>query len=451
MSKTKTTFRCQSCGTPHEKWQGKCKGCGEWNTLLEEVMETGTRKLQGWVAPEPVVPIKLEDIPPVPGNRLVTPDPEMNRVLGGGIVPGSLVLLGGEPGIGKSTVLLQLSMELPGNSVLYISGEESSAQLSMRAERLKGDNSGLWIYTENQLELVLEQVLRLRPDLVIVDSIQTLYSTQIESTPGSVAQIRETAGKLMQVAKSTGIPFFLIGHITKDGALAGPKLLEHMVDTVLTFEGDRHQQFRIIRTLKNRFGSTMELGVYEMTEKGLTPVLNPSELFMSHMSDPTPGIAVAATLEGSRTLLLEIQALVTESAYGSPQRSATGYDQRRLNMMLAVLEKKCGFRLGNRDVFLNFTGGIRSEDPAVDLAVAVAVASSLLDIPVPPLTIFSAEVGLTGEIRPVPRIAQRIAEAGRMGFHTLITAGDKPEIETSVQLPTYSQLTQVFNAIFTDK
>jgi DNA repair protein RadA/Sms len=298
---------------------------------------------------------------------------------------------------------------------------------------------------------VLEQVLRLRPDLVIVDSIQTLYSNQIESTPGSVAQIRETAGKLMQVAKSTGIPFFLIGHITKDGALAGPKLLEHMVDTVLTFEGDRHQQFRIIRTLKNRFGSTMELGVYEMTEKGLTPVLNPSELFMSHMSDPTPGIAVAATLEGSRTLLLEIQALVTESAYGSPQRSATGYDQRRLNMMLAVLEKKCGFRLGNRDVFLNFTGGIRSEDPAVDLAVAVAVASSLLDIPVPPLTIFSAEVGLTGEIRPVPRIAQRIAEAGRMGFHTLITAGDKPEIETSVQLPTYSQLTQVFNAIFTDK
>lgn len=451
MSKTKTTFRCQACGTPHEKWQGKCKGCGEWNTLLEEVMETGTRKLQGWVAPEPVVPIKLEDIPPVPGNRLVTPDPEMNRVLGGGIVPGSLVLLGGEPGIGKSTVLLQLSMELPGNSVLYISGEESSAQFSMRAERLKGDNSGLWIYTENQLELVLEQVLRLRPDLVIVDSIQTLYSNQIESTPGSVAQIRETAGKLMQVAKSTGIPFFLIGHITKDGALAGPKLLEHMVDTVLTFEGDRHQQFRIIRTLKNRFGSTMELGVYEMTEKGLTPVLNPSELFMSHMSDPTPGIAVAATLEGSRTLLLEIQALVTESAYGSPQRSATGYDQRRLNMMLAVLEKKCGFRLGNRDVFLNFTGGIRSEDPAVDLAVAVAVASSLLDIPVPPLTIFSAEVGLTGEIRPVPRIAQRIAEAGRMGFHTLITAGDKPEIETSVQLPTYSQLTQVFNAIFTDK
>lgn len=450
MAKLKTQYVCNHCGTRHEKWQGKCKGCGEWNTLTEEIIDAGRKGLDVPVERGKIVPVRLEDIDSGPGIRLVTPDTELNRVLGGGIVPGSLVLLGGEPGIGKSTLLLQLAMQLEGYSVLYMSGEESAAQIRMRADRLAGQNSELWILTENQLEPVLEHAARMQPSIMVIDSIQTLYTSSLEAAPGTVSQIRECAGKIMQFAKSCGIPVFLVGHITKDGSLAGPKLLEHIVDTVLAFEGDRHHQYRMVRTLKNRFGSTLDLGIYEMQGSGLREVSNPSEIFLSKTAGTTPGVAVAAALEGMRPLLVEVQALVTGAAYGNAQRSATGYDLRRLNMLLAVLEKKSGFRLSDKDVFLNITGGIKIEDPAIDLAIALAIISSLHDLPLGAGTVVAAEIGLTGEVRPVQRLDQRIAEAAKLGFTRFFTAGDTVQKSQTLGMQVHytEKLQDVFSVIF---
>lgn len=450
MAKIKSVYICSQCGTHHEKWQGRCRGCGEWNTLLEEVTDPGRKTSPALPAMQLNVPQRLEEIESGPGLRLVTPDGELNRVLGGGIVPGSLTLLGGEPGIGKSTLLLQMSIQLQNLPVLYVSGEESATQTRMRAERIAGNNPNLWILTENQLEPILEQVQKIQPVVWVVDSIQTLYTSALDAAPGTVSQVRECAGKIMQFSKSTGIPVFLVGHITKDGSLAGPKLLEHIVDTVLAFEGDRHHQYRVVRTLKNRFGSTLDLGIYEMRGDGLRQVENPSEIFLSHSAGQTPGVAVGATLEGTRPFLIEVQALVSGTAYGNAQRSATGYDLRRLNMLLAVLEKKCGFRLADKDVFLNITGGIKVEDPAIDLAVAMAIVSSLHDIAVGTEAVFAAEIGLTGEVRPVNRLEQRIAEAGKLGFSKFFTSGQIPASASgkSMQIYTQEKLQDVFAAVF---
>ncbi len=450
MAKAKSVFVCSSCGTRHEKWQGRCKGCGEWNTLLEEINDPGRKVTPAAIQITPSVPKRLDEIETGPGIRLQTADEELNRVLGGGIVPGSLILLGGEPGIGKSTLLLQLSMQLSGLPVLYVSGEESEAQIRMRAERLPGGNPDLWILNENQLEPVLEYVQKIQPSVWVVDSIQTLYTSALEAAPGTVSQVRECAGKIMQFSKSTGIPVFLVGHITKDGSLAGPKVLEHIVDTVLAFEGDRHHQYRIVRTLKNRFGSTLDLGIYEMQASGLKPVSNPSGIFLSPSAGQNPGVAVGATLEGSRPFLLEVQALVSTTSYGNAQRSATGYDSRRLHMLLAVLEKRCGFKLGDKDVFLNITGGIKTEDPALDLAVCLAIVSSLHDIPIGKETVFAAEVGLTGEVRPVNRIDQRIGEADKLGFTRFYAAGPLKSVKSGggMEVHAFIKIQEIFASVF---
>lgn len=423
MAKVKSSFVCQSCGTSHLKWQGQCSGCDEWGTLVEEISNPVVEMRSGPVAMTTQSgPKLLKDIEAINEKRLITPDNEMNRVLGGGIVEGSVVLLGGEPGIGKSTLLLQLALQLSQYKILYISGEESQNQVKMRASRLPFRNDDLLVAAETHLEKVFEYYKAYQPDLIVIDSIQTVYTDSLESAPGSVSQVRESAGKLIRLAKDAKVPIFLVGHITKEGSLAGPKVLEHMVDAVLTFEGDRHNQFRIIRTTKNRFGATSELGIYHMTGTGLGEVSNPSEIFLSGRDGDFSGVAVGATLEGLRPLLVEIQALVSNMAYGTAQRSATGFDLRRLNMLLAVLEKRCGFKLGAKDVFINVTGGLRVEDPAIDLALVVAVVSSLHDVPINPKTVYAAEVGLSGEIRPVNRIEQRISEAAKLGFTEIFIA-----------------------------
>lgn len=424
MAKTKTAFFCQNCGTQYAKWVGQCASCKQWNTVVEEVVQKENKK--AWQKSESPVkkaakPIRVNEISNDREIRLDTQDQEFNRVLGGGLVPGSLTLLGGEPGIGKSTLLLQIALKLPFKT-LYVSGEESQGQIKMRANRMNAENSNCYILTETKTQHIFQQIALLEPDLVIIDSIQTLHSDYIDSAAGSISQIRECTAELIKFAKESNTPVILVGHITKDGMIAGPKILEHMVDTVLQFEGDRNYVYRIIRSLKNRFGSTAELGIYEMQGSGLREVNNPSEVLISKNEEELSGTAIAATVEGMRPLLIEIQALVSTAVYGTPQRSATGFNAKRLNMLLAVLEKRAGFKLAAKDVFLNITGGISVDDPATDLAVIAAILSSNADIPIEKGVCFAAEVGLAGEIRPVQRIDQRIMEAEKLGFTTIFVS-----------------------------
>ncbi|MDA9069786.1 DNA repair protein RadA [Algibacter sp.] len=424
MAKIKTTFFCQNCGSQYAKWQGQCNACKEWNTIVEEVIHKPEKS--DWKSPTSTVkkasiPLRINEIDSSKEPRLNTFDGEFNRVLGGGIVPGSLILLGGEPGIGKSTLLLQISLNLP-YKTLYVSGEESQKQIKMRAERINPENSNCYILTETKTQNIFKQIEALEPDIVIIDSIQTLHSDYIESSSGSISQIKECTTELIKFAKETATPVLLIGHITKDGNIAGPKILEHMVDTVLQFEGDRNHVFRILRAHKNRFGSTNELGIYEMQGSGLREVSNPSELLISKKDEDLSGNAIAATLEGVRPLMIEVQALVSTAVYGTPQRSATGFNAKRLNMLLAVLEKRAGFRLGAKDVFLNITGGITVDDPAIDLAVVASILSSNEDVALQKDFCFAAEVGLSGEIRPVQRVEQRILEAEKLGFSTIFVS-----------------------------
>lgn len=424
MSKLKTTFFCQKCGAQYAKWQGQCNSCKEWNTIAEEIIqkeEKSSWKTKGGETKRVSKPLKIKEIDATEEVRMDTTDGELNRVLGGGIVPGSLILLGGEPGIGKSTLLLQISLKLP-YKTLYVSGEESQKQIKMRAERINPSSENCFILTETKTQNIFRQIMEVEPDIVIIDSIQTLHTDFIESTAGSISQIRETTAELIKFAKETNIPVILIGHITKDGTIAGPKILEHMVDTVLQFEGDRNHVYRILRSLKNRFGSTAELGIYEMQGSGLREVSNPSEILISHREEELSGTAIASTLEGMRPLMIEIQALVSTAVYGTPQRSTTGYNAKRLNMILAVLEKRAGFRLGTKDVFLNVTGGISVDDPAIDLAVVASILSSNEDIAVGKDVCFAGEVGLSGEIRPVNRVEQRIQEAEKLGFTTIFVS-----------------------------
>jgi len=424
MSKIKTTFFCQNCGAQYAKWQGQCNSCKEWNTIAEEIIQKEEKASWKPTASESKrvsKPLKIKEIDATQEIRMDTTDGELNRVLGGGIVPGSLILLGGEPGIGKSTLLLQISLKLP-YKTLYVSGEESQKQIKMRAERINPDSDNCYILTETKTQNIFRHIVETEPDIVIIDSIQTLHTDYIESTAGSISQIRETTAELIKFAKETNIPVILIGHITKDGNIAGPKILEHMVDTVLQFEGDRNHVYRILRSLKNRFGSTAELGIYEMQGSGLREVSNPSEILISNREEELSGTAIASTLEGMRPLMIEIQALVSTAVYGTPQRSTTGYNAKRLNMILAVLEKRAGFRLGTKDVFLNVTGGISVDDPAIDLAVVAAILSSNEDIAVGKDVCFAAEVGLSGEIRPVNRVEQRIQEAEKLGFATIFVS-----------------------------
>ncbi|MDX2003278.1 MAG: DNA repair protein RadA [Chitinophagales bacterium] len=419
MSKVRTVFYCQSCGAQSPKWLGRCPSCSEWNTYVEEIVErenTAKALIKQTINEKDAVPQRLEEIDVLQTYRIVSPDLELNRVLGGGIVPGSLILIAGDPGIGKSTLMLQLALGLPQAKVVYISGEESSQQISMRAARMGGGKSNCYILTETSTYKIFQHLKELKPDLVIVDSIQTLQSQYIESTPGSVSQIRECAAEMQRYAKETHTPVFLVGHITKEGSIAGPKILEHIVDTVLQFEGDRNYNFRILRTSKNRFGSTSELGIYEMGGEGLRQVNNPSELLLSKHEEVLSGVAIAVTMESMRPMLIEVQALVTHAVYGSPQRTSTGFDLRRLQMLLAVLEKRSGFQFGTKDVFLNLAGGIKVEEPAIDLAVVCALLSSFEDIVIPTTYCFAGEVGLSGEIRAVNKIDQRISEADKLGF-----------------------------------
>jgi DNA repair protein RadA/Sms len=424
MSKIKTTFFCQNCGAQYAKWQGQCNSCKEWNTIAEEIIqkeEKASWKPTSTESKRVSKPLKIKEIDSTQEVRMDSTDGELNRVLGGGIVPGSLILLGGEPGIGKSTLLLQISLKLP-YKTLYVSGEESQKQIKMRAERINPNSDNCYILTETKTQNIFRHIVETEPDIVIIDSIQTLHTDYIESTAGSISQIRETTAELIKFAKETNIPVILIGHITKDGNIAGPKILEHMVDTVLQFEGDRNHVYRILRSLKNRFGSTAELGIYEMQGSGLREVSNPSEILISHREEELSGTAIASTLEGMRPLMIEIQALVSTAVYGTPQRSTTGYNAKRLNMILAVLEKRAGFRLGTKDVFLNVTGGISVDDPAIDLAVVAAILSSNEDIAVGKEVCFAGEVGLSGEIRPVNRVEQRIQEAEKLGFATIFVS-----------------------------
>ncbi|MEL6534741.1 MAG: DNA repair protein RadA [Bacteroidota bacterium] len=426
MAKTKSAFFCQNCGAQSAKWVGKCPSCGEWNTYVEEVVtrEESPRSWRSAATPKPRVskPQKLSEIQHADAPRLDSQDGELNRVLGGGIVPGSLVLLGGEPGIGKSTLMLQVALGLPQVKILYVSGEESDTQIKMRSERMQQRSEHCFILTETNTQNIFQQAEEVQPDVLVIDSIQTLHTVRIESMAGSISQVRECAGELMRFAKETGTPVFLIGHITKDGSIAGPKVLEHMVDTVLQFEGERNGLYRILRTTKNRFGSTSELGIYEMRGDGLREVSNPSEILLSQRDEPLAGIAIGATMEGNRPLLIELQSLVSPAAYGTPQRSTTGLDAKRLNMLIAVLEKRGGFRLGTEDVFINVAGGLKVEDPALDLAVCMAIVSSLHEQALADRMCFAAEVGLGGELRTVSRLEARIAEAEKLGFDRIVVS-----------------------------
>ena len=425
MAKVKTTYYCQSCGAQYAKWQGQCTSCKAWNTIAEEIIQKANKK--DWDSDSSSTskriskPLKINEIDSSQEARMLTLDAEFNRVLGGGIVPGSLTLLGGEPGIGKSTLLLQISLNLE-YKTLYVSGEESQKQIKMRAERINPNHNNCYILTETKTQHIFKQIQALDPEIVIIDSIQTLHSDYIESSAGSISQIKECTSELIKFAKETSTPVLLIGHITKDGNIAGPKILEHMVDTVLQFEGDQNYVFRILRAHKNRFGSTNELGIYEMQGSGLREVSNPSEILISKKDEELSGNAIAVTQEGMRPLLIEVQALVSSAVYGTPQRSATGFNAKRLNMLLAVLEKRAGFRLGAKDVFLNITGGITVDDPAIDMAVVASILSSNEDVALPKDYCFAAEVGLSGEIRPVQRIEQRILEAQKLGYTTIFVS-----------------------------
>ena len=418
--KTQSAFFCQSCGTQSPKWLGKCPQCNEWNTFVEEIITKNNDPNGSFKSTKINKPTLVSNIDYTNEKRIVTNDNELNRVLGGGIVPGSLILLGGDPGIGKSTLLLQFALSSKSKKILYVSGEESEKQIKMRAERINRNSEHCYILTETSTQNIFQQIEKLQPDILVVDSIQTLHTANIDSSPGSVSQIRECTAELIKYAKETSTAVFLIGHINKDGAIAGPKILEHMVDTVLQFEGDRNHVYRILRTIKNRFGSASELGVYEMNQEGLREVSNPSEILISERDEATSGVGIAATIEGARPLLVEIQSLVSSAVYGTPQRSATGYDTKRMNMLLAVLEKRCGFRLGAKDVFLNITGGIKIDDTAIDLAVVCSILSSDHDLALNTLTCFAGEIGLSGEIGAVNRIESRIAAAEKLGYNKII-------------------------------
>jgi len=407
MSKQKSAFFCQECGYEAPKWLGKCPSCSSWNTFVEEIVASGKQSISFSADNRNAKPTLINEIENLVENRMQLVDVELNRVLGGGLVKGALVLIGGEPGIGKSTLMLQMAIQEPLN-ILYVSGEESEQQIRMRAERIGIKNNHCQLLTETNLVNILNHAKALMPEMLIIDSIQTLFYSAIDSSPGSVSQVRECTAQLLRFAKETNVPVFLIGHITKDGSIAGPKVLEHMVDAVLQFEGDRNHVYRLLRTVKNRFGSTNELGIYEMQGTGLRMVENPSEILISHTEGNLSGIAIATTIEGLRPLQVEVQALVSSAAYGTPQRSSTGFDAKRLNMLLAVMEKRCGFKLASKDVFLNIAGGIKVDDPAVDLAVTMAVLSSNADIAIPRGITFAAEVGLSGEVRPVNRAEIRI-------------------------------------------
>lgn len=427
MSKIKTAFFCSNCGYESMKWLGKCPSCNQWNTFVEEVLDKGVNKNDtGWKDynedKRTTRAILIDDVDATQEERLITDDAELNRVLGGGIVKGSIVLVAGEPGIGKSTLFLQNGLQLKNTSVLYISGEESEQQIKMRANRLKVSNENFYLLTETGTQTIFKEIKKIKPELVIVDSIQTLQTNYIESSPGSISQIRECAAEFQRFAKETNTPVILIGHITKEGSIAGPKILEHMVDTVLQFEGDRHYTYRILRTLKNRFGSTAELGIYEMTGEGMRGVINPSEILITQKEEHLSGSAIAASMEGMRPLLIEVQALVTQSVYGTPQRTVSGFDLRRLQLLLAVLEKRGGFQFGMKDVFVNIAGGLKVEDPSTDLAIISALLSSYEDAPLSHQICFAGEVGLNGEIRAVNRAEQRIAEAEKLGFEKIIVS-----------------------------
>ncbi|MGC6470709.1 MAG: DNA repair protein RadA [Flavobacteriales bacterium] len=453
MAKQKSTFFCQNCGAQTAQWMGKCKSCNEWNTIVEELLSES--KSKSWTKDgksNVITPLPIHDITLDSKRRIDTSDKELNRVLGGGIVPGSLILLGGEPGIGKSTLLLQIALQIKEEKVLYVTGEESEQQIKMRADRLNLSQSSCLILTETNTQQIIQHIQNVQPTVLIIDSIQTLYTSSIDSSAGSVSQIRECTSELMNYAKFSGTPVLLIGHINKDGHIAGPKILEHMVDVVLQFEGDRNHVYRILRANKNRYGSTSELGIYEMQSAGLREVANPSEILLSQKDEPMSGIAVSATLEGVRPLMIELQALVSSAVYGTPQRSATGFDLRRLSMLLAVLEKRCGFKLGAKDVFLNITGGIRVDDPAIDLAVVCAILSSNVDMAINDKCCFAAEVGLSGEIRPVNRCEQRIQEAEKLGFEKIyISKYNKISHKNfSITIVEVSKIEDVFRLLFAD-
>ncbi len=460
MAKSKTSFFCQSCGYESAKWLGKCPSCNSWNSFVEEIVNKEEATKNEW-RPEPgktrqEKPKTLSEIESTKEIRISSSDLELNRVLGGGIVYGSLVLIGGEPGIGKSTLMLQVGLALDKLRVLYVSGEESDQQIKMRAERLrdltKTVNEKFFVLTETNTRNIFQAIETIQPQLLIIDSIQTLHSHQLDSVAGSVGQVRQCAAELMKFAKETNTPVFLVGHITKDGMLAGPKVLEHMVDTVLQFEGDRHLAYRILRTTKNRFGSTSEIGIYEMLGNGLREVSNPSEILISQKDGNLTGATIGATIEGNRPLLIEIQSLVSPASYGTPQRTPTGFDQKRLNMLLAVLEKRCGFRLGTQDVFLNMAGGISVEDPAIDLAICISIISSMEEIPVSDKICFAAEIGLGGELRAVNRIDQRISEAEKLGFEQIyISKYSQKSIDakkSKIEVKSFGKLTEVFKELF---
>lgn len=451
MAKTKTAFFCQNCGSQSPKWVGKCPACSEWNTFVEEIIEKPSSKAVTFKQTANT-PQLLNDIQLSSETRISMQCAELDRVLGGGLVPGSLVLIGGEPGIGKSTLLLQITINLKKIKSLYISGEESAQQIKLRAERLGIHNENCYILGETSLENIFHHIEKLSPDIIIIDSIQTLQTDKLESSPGSVSQIRECTALLQRYAKESSTPVMLIGHINKDGNIAGPKVLEHIVDTVINFEGDHNHIYRILRATKNRFGSTAELGIFEMHDSGLREVSNPSEMLISHSSEKLSGTAVAANIEGLRPFLIEVQALVSTAAYGTPQRSSTGFDLRRLSMLLAVLEKRAGFRLATKDVFLNIAGGIKVEDPAIDLAVISAVLSSNQDIPIEKDVCFAGEVGLTGEIRPVNRIDQRISEAEKLGFKQIfISKYNKKGMDASkfkIDIVYVSKIEDAFRGLF---
>jgi DNA repair protein RadA/Sms len=457
MAKFQSTFVCQSCGHHSAKWLGKCSHCGAWNSFVEEVTEkvsSSSSKAPSSLGLVNNQPKNINDVTPLTQKRIVFTDTELNRVLGGGLIPGSLVLFGGEPGIGKSTLMLQIALQNPDLKVLYVSGEESEEQIKTRADRIEPVIKGeVILFTETNINRVAEQAEKLQPDLIIVDSIQTMMHDHIESAPGTLSQIRECTNQLLKLSKGKGFPVFVIGHINKEGSLAGPKVLEHMVDTVLQFEGDRNHYYRIIRSIKNRFGSTNELGIYEMAEKGLQIVENPSQMLMSNRDEGFSGITITANMEGVRALFIETQALVSGAAYGNPQRSSTGFDLRRMNMLLAVLEKKCGYKVGTEDVFLNITGGIKIEDPATDLAVLAAIVSSREDIPVPNDVCFAGEVGLSGEVRPVQKIDIRIKEAEKLGFKKIFVSKHSDSTHwksfKSIKVIGVSKIEEVFLDLFT--
>jgi DNA repair protein RadA/Sms len=450
--KAKTLFFCGNCGYESPKWLGNCPGCGEWNTFVEEKVspvKTGSKR-RGLVKSS--APVRLSEITVTDEMRIHMPSEELNRVLGGGLVAGSLTLIGGEPGIGKSTLLLQNILSIRNRRILYVSGEESASQLKLRADRLGKVSDNTYILCETQLDGIFTQIENIQPELVVVDSIQTILSTEIESAAGSVSQVRECAASLLRYAKESGVPVILVGHINKDGAIAGPKVLEHIVDTVLQFEGDRQYLYRILRAIKNRFGSTSEIGIYEMVQTGLREVKNPSEMLLSENRDEEmSGIAIGVTIEGARPFMVEVQSLVSSAAYGTPQRSVTGYEQRRLNMLLAVLEKRARFKLGQKDVFLNMAGGLKVVDPAIDLAVVAAIMSSNFDLTIPRNTAFAGEVGLSGEIRTVTRMEQRVAEAEKLGFETIyIPKGNLKGVKDrfSIKVIEVSKVADMFRSLF---